>query len=193
MSAESTLRAEFPRALRGYAPEAVDRFVEEIGNRLDAMQKLLDEQAERTADLARATESAGAKLSAYVAKEEAIASALVSIEQHRASVAHENEQRAQEAHALAESVLEQARREATAIVVAARGEAAGLTAAAEAECVRQSERLESLRVEYEETIRHIRRALEAQLALLPRPGAATAELALTAAVAAPREGCVEAA
>src|SRR5437588_6218919 len=134
MSSDQTvLTADFPRAVRGYAPLAVDDFVRQIGERLANMQMQLDELTARAeAEGARATrlaqelEAANKKLSGFSEKESAIANAFLSMEQHRgqleqnleherSSLRSQAEQIVTEARTAADQTLEEARQQAEAI------------------------------------------------------------------------------
>jgi len=80
------LAVEFPRAVRGYAPLAVDDFVRQIGGRMEALQAQIEEQTSRADRLQRELEAANRNLAAFIEREAAIANALVAAEQRRVSV-----------------------------------------------------------------------------------------------------------
>jgi len=175
--------AEFPRAVRGYAPNAVDDFVRQIGERLEALQAQLDEQTARADRLEKELSTAKSNLFAFAEKEAAIANALVATEQRRVGVERELENRRAEAEAQAAQFLDEARQEAENIVNEARQRAEEITNRALEACAAQEERLRALYAEYQDTADRIREALEAHLSLLPPPGTAHPNLATPNGVA----------
>lgn len=172
MTTESMgLYADFPKAVRGYATNAVDDFVRQIGERLENLQEALDEKTERVNRLEKELKAANQTLVAFAEKEAAIASALVATEQRRAGVERELESRRAEAAAQAAQIVEEARREAENILDDARKQAAEIISHAESARAAQEERLQKLYADYQETADRIREALEAHISLLPPPGA----------------------
>lgn len=92
MTTEGTiLTAEFPRAVRGYSPIAVDDFIRQLGERLDAMQTKLNEQTARANGLQNMVTRANKDLAAYVEKESAISKGIITIEERRVTVEREIE------------------------------------------------------------------------------------------------------
>src|ERR1041385_571027 len=85
------LTADFPRAVRGYSPIAVDDFVRQLGERLESMQAKLNEQTARATGLQNMLARANQDLVAFVEKESALAKGIISIEQRRVAVEQEIE------------------------------------------------------------------------------------------------------
>ena len=118
MSDEATvLFAEFPKAVRGYSPMAVDDFVRQIGDRIEGMQKQLNEQNARCDALKKELETTNRSLAAFSQKETALANALVSIEQRKAVVMIELEKERVEARREDERVHSTALAEAEVIII----------------------------------------------------------------------------
>lgn len=134
----AVLTAEFPRAMRGYSPLAVDDFIRQVGERLNIMQAQLDEQTtaaetqtQQIEKLTRALESANSIIGSFSEKETAIASAMVAMEQRRVSVERELEnarkisrmeadQQIEAARILSERQIDDARSQVERIVEEAR-------------------------------------------------------------------------
>lgn len=114
-----TLSADFPKAVRGYSMLAVDDFVRQMGARLEALQASVDEQTERAQKLETELRSANSNLEAYISREAAIASAIVTAEQRRVMVDHSIEVDRTAAKLECESILSQARSEADALLAKA--------------------------------------------------------------------------
>src|SRR5262245_24680800 len=69
MTTEATiLTAEFPRAVRGYATNAVDDFVRQMGERIDTLQVRLEQQAARANHLTKELETANRNLAVFMGK-----------------------------------------------------------------------------------------------------------------------------
>lgn len=188
----AVLHTEFPTSVRGYAKPAVDEFVAEMGRRLDAMQARLDTLETANQSLTKELAAATERLQDFLGKEAAIASALVAIEQRRVGVDLELENRRATAQAQIEASLEEARRTAESLLAEAREQCGALVAEAQARVAGEEQRLQALRSEYAETVGRIRKALEAQLALLPNTQSLTDDerltgSALTREVETPRE------
>jgi cell division septum initiation protein DivIVA len=174
------LTADFPTQVRGYAKEAVDRFVHGLGARLEALEAELQNQTQRADRAAEELKKAHVELSAFHEKERALAGALVAAQEHKTAAQSEIEKMRAQAHSEANEFMDAARQDAQAlksqaqaeadeILVAARHEAEDLTAQAVRECDEHERRLEALRTEYQQTIAFIRRHLETQIAALDAP------------------------
>ncbi len=114
------LTAEFPIAVRGYAREAVDEFVQEIGERLNALQAELAKQAARGDRLAEDAGSMEAELKGFRDKEKAVSNAYIAAENFKAKAESDYE-----------AAMEKARQEAEGIIASAQSEAEVLKAQAE--------------------------------------------------------------
>src|SRR5438132_1314427 len=113
MASELTvLTAEFPRAVRGYAVEAVDEFVEEIGSRLNALQAELTKQAARGDRLASDLANNADELASYREKEKAMATVMIAAEERRAKVEVEAEAKLADAEAAGDEIIKKAKAEA---------------------------------------------------------------------------------
>ncbi|MGC8667794.1 MAG: DivIVA domain-containing protein [Chthonomonadales bacterium] len=77
------LIADFPRAVRGYLPSAVDEFVAHMGARLTSLQAELDRQTSRADTLQSELADAKAELAKLREKEQLITSAVLSAEHTR--------------------------------------------------------------------------------------------------------------
>lgn len=183
------LTVEFPRAFRGYATLAVDDFIRQMGTRLETLQTRLDDERERTEQLKASLNRSNADLAAYVEKESAITNAIVAMEQRRVAVGQELEvergeaqQEATEilrdARLAAEEIIDNARRNAEETLANARRSAEETIGLANSARALQEDRLRALCAEYDSTANRIRRALEAQLSLLPSPGETLASLSI---------------
>jgi cell division septum initiation protein DivIVA len=214
----NTLTAQFPRAMRGYAPMAVDDFIRQLGARLENLQAQLDTQTDRAERLSTDLNAANQALGTYRQNETAIAGALVVSEQRRVTVEKELQEARATAKAEANTILADARRQAEAaltdaqteadrtlseaallseqtltevnatveqsrvqaheaaegLLAEARSQAEEITAKALSEVKAQEERLQALCLEQDRVVENFRRTLEAQLELLPAPGAAVA-------------------
>jgi len=166
----TVLTADFPKSVRGYSPIAVDDFVREIGARLESLEKQLQEKSSAAEELNKKLQTANNLLAAASAKENAIAGALVAIEQRRVTVEQELEYDRSHSAKLAEQAIAEAQADAEKLTADAEKSAARLLE--ETRQTRESEeaRVSQLRAEYQEIANRIRRALEAQLELLPAPG-----------------------
>src|SRR5579872_6208784 len=149
------LTADFPRAVRGYSQNAVDAFVRQMGARLSTLETRLDEESDRSEQLAQKLDRANKELAAFTAKEAAITKAIVAMEQRRVTVEQElDQERARataeveetfaSARAEAEKTLAAAREEAEKIVDTAHDNADKITTRAEAATAREEERLRCL-------------------------------------------------
>ena len=168
-----------------YAQIAVDDFVRQLGDRLEVLQRQVDQQQARADKLTRDLEAANTNLVAYAEREMAIANALVAAEQQRVVVQQHLEVEQLNAQIQVDQMLADARSEAELLVNEARQNAEAITADAEATRIAQEERIRALCAEYDETITRVRRALENELSLLPAPGTVLAGLPVAeAAVAA---------
>jgi DivIVA domain-containing protein len=112
MTTEGTiLTADFPRAVRGYSPIAVDDFVRQLGERLETMQSKLNEQTAKTTGLQNLLTKANKDLAAYIEKEAAISRTIISVEQRRTSAEQEIELSRQNAAIEIEELRSQAEAE----------------------------------------------------------------------------------
>ncbi|HSV75236.1 MAG TPA: DivIVA domain-containing protein [Chthonomonadales bacterium] len=130
------LAVDFPRAVRGYAPMAVDDFVRQIGGRLEALQSQIDEQASRADRLQRELQAANRNLAAYVGRETAIANALVATEQRRVTVDQQIELDRMNAQVECDRVRSDAQQEAAAVLADALTEANEVRASARVDAER---------------------------------------------------------
>jgi cell division septum initiation protein DivIVA len=79
----ATLIADFPKAVRGYLPSAVDEFVAHMGARLSALQAEVDRQTARADTLQSEVEALKAELAKFKEKEQLLTSAVLSAEHTR--------------------------------------------------------------------------------------------------------------
>lgn len=196
MSESSIMTAEFPTQVRGYAKEAVDRFVHGLGSRLESLESELRTQTDKAAKAEEALKKAQTELSAFHDKERALAGALVAAQEHKTAAQGEIEQIRAQAHAEANEFMDAARvdaerimktteMEAEQVLAEARRAADELAGQSIKECQEYEKRLETLRTEYQQTVAFIRRHLESQIAALDAPGerAVIASQELTGAAA----------
>lgn len=160
------LTAQFPKAVRGYAPEAVDDFVRQIGDRLDSMQTQLDRSEGETNRLRKELESTQTNLVALLGREQAIANGIVIAEQRKLEVENEVELIRAEAELERRRVVEGGMDEAGRIIEEAKRRADEILAEAENRTQDQNHRLENLSSQYEQMAAQLRKQLESQLALL---------------------------
>jgi cell division septum initiation protein DivIVA len=108
----TSLTEELPRAVRGYAVEAVDRLVAELESNLNAFRtratKLEDERRKIGEDLARTAK----ELATFREKETTLLAALLSMEERKQTFRGEVESSLEQAKAEAKEVRERAQAEA---------------------------------------------------------------------------------
>jgi cell division septum initiation protein DivIVA len=189
MSTEGNiLTADFPRAVRGYSQIAVDDFIRQLGERLEAMQHKLNEQTARASGLQTALDRANKDLAAYVEKEAAISQSVISIEQRRVAVEQEIELNRQQAALEIQSLRNNARAEVEALLANSRGEAANIVtdATAVADHIRTSaetdsrDLLGSANATAEETLANARRLADETIQAARREADETMALARAA-------------
>lgn len=170
-----TLTAQFPRAVRGYAVEAVDDFVRQIGERLDTLQARLNQSEAECTRLRTELESAQNNLTALLSREQAIAAGIVTAEQRKVEVENEIELMRVEAELGRSRIVESGMDEAGRIVAEAQRKADEMLAAAERKTLDQNRRVEELTEQYQQIAAQLRRQLQSQLALLGTEVRPTAE------------------
>ena len=181
MTESTILTAEFPTQVRGYAKEAVDRFVHGLGSRLESLEAELQKQTERSDRIADELKKANTELTAFHEKERALAGALVAAQEYKTAGQGEVEKMRAQAHQEANEFMDAARvdadklkaeaqSEADQVLADARQTAEDMTRNAIIACEDQERKLEALRTEYQQTIAFIRRHLESQIAALDAPG-----------------------
>src|SRR5207253_1779387 len=106
------LTAEFPKSVRGYSVEAVDEFVQEIGERLNALQAELAKQAARGDRLADEVGGMEAELHSFRDKEKAVSSAFIAAESFKAKAESDYEAALEKARGQAEEIMAAAKSEA---------------------------------------------------------------------------------
>jgi cell division septum initiation protein DivIVA len=193
MPENNVLVAHFPRSAMGYAQNAVDEFVRQIGERLEEMQSRLDQLTEQNEALEIRATVAQRETEGGGQREAALANAMLAIEQRKLTVDLEIEAIKDQARREAEAMKDSIKRETEGAKEAARREADSLRASAQTEsgqilaqarntaeqmieeavsvAAEEEARLQILTAKYDNTIAEMRRLLEAQLALLPQPGA----------------------
>src|SRR6266550_3001097 len=136
----TNLTEELPRAVRGYAVEAVDRLVAELESNLNAYRskatKLDEEKRKTSEDLARCAK----ELATFREKESTLLAALLSMEERKQSFRSEVESSLDQAKSEAKELRDRAQLEAARyradtehILSEAREEAEGILDAAQAE------------------------------------------------------------
>jgi DivIVA domain-containing protein len=164
---QNILNVEFPRGMRGYSVSAVDQFMSDFGERLRVMQAKLEEHESETSRLRSELEEAAAKLQAYQEKENALASAMVALEQRKISVERELDADRSRARNQANDILESAKSDADNLLADTERKAAEMIEDAQGKCEAEEQRYTQLCASYAHMADQIRRAIETQLALLP--------------------------
>ena len=127
---DTTLTANFPKAMRGYAPEAVDDFVRQLGERVKALQTQVEERTSAYDRISADLEATAKSLTVYIEKEQALARGLVDVEQRRVKAEQEIDSERTIAQDECDKLLAEARVQAERLVADARAEAEKITAAA---------------------------------------------------------------
>ena len=130
MSNATLPQTEFPRAMSGYAPSAVEEYVRLANSRVELMQRQIEQQSAMTARLmdekdrmSAELESARRYMASSLEKESSIASAILMTEQRRVQIEQEMEVERSAARAEIERVTAQAQTEAAQTTLQARAQA----------------------------------------------------------------------
>ena len=130
MSSPTLPQTEFPRAMSGYAPSAVEEYVRLANTRVELMQqqieqqsamtaRLMDEKDRMTAELERARQ----QMTASLEKEVSIASAILMTEQRRVQIEQEMEEERSAARVEIEQIRAQAQADADHLMAQAKEQA----------------------------------------------------------------------
>ncbi len=149
MSNANLPQTEFPRAMSGYAPSAVEEYVRLANTRVELMQRQIEQQSAMTARLmdeknrmSAELETARNQMASSLEKEVSIASAILMTEQRRVQIEQEmegernaarleSERITAQAQSDAARLTAQAREQSEAVAAQAKNQADGLTAQAQ--------------------------------------------------------------
>ena len=130
MSSPTLPQTEFPRAMSGYAPSAVEEYVRLANTRVELMQQQIEQQSAMTARLMdekdRMTaelELARHQMTASLEKEVSIASAILMTEQRRVQIEQEMEEERSASRVEIEQIRAQAQVDAERLMAQAREQA----------------------------------------------------------------------
>jgi DivIVA domain-containing protein len=171
---DTTLTANFPKAMRGYAPEAVDDFVRQLGERVKALQTQVEEKTSAYDRISADLEATAKSLTVYIEKEQALARGLVDVEQRRVKAEQEIDsdrtiaqdecdKLVAEARVQADRLLADARAEAEKITAGARVDANDILNQASADLKAQEQRLADAQSQFSAFRSEMRNLLETQL------------------------------
>ena len=130
MSNATLPQTEFPRAMSGYAPSAVEEYVRLANSRVELMQRQIEQQSALTTRMTEEKDRLSAELETArrqaadaLDKEVSIASAILMTEQRRVQIEQEMEAERAAARAEDERIQAQAQAEADALMAQARTQA----------------------------------------------------------------------
>ena len=151
MSNATLPETEFPRAMSGYAPSAVEEYVRLANTRVELMQRQIEQQSAMTARLMDEKDRLSAEVQAShqrvsdaLDKEVSIASAILMTEQRRVQIEQEMEAERATARAEDERVRAQAQAEAQQTLERARAESELMTMQARRQAETQARQAEEI-------------------------------------------------